>query len=174
MARADFDVVGDLAGAHPVDQVAERSAGDEADRDPHPRGAGVAGEEEADEAEREDGEDDQRRVAAAGQAERNALVVGEGEPERAQDVHLLAGDEVVLDHGLDYLVEDDDESAERARQAPGAHRGAAARPWVAHPRIRPTTTASTTKRTISAITGAKLKAMPPPPTDGTRRRKTLR
>ena len=80
-----------------------------------------------------DGEDDQRRAAAAGEAEGDAAVVGEGEAERAEHVDLLAGDELVLDERLGDLVDDDDQAAERARQAPGARRAAGA-----HPAIRPT------------------------------------
>ena len=63
---------------------------------------------------------DQPRAAAAGEAEGDAAVVGEGEAERPEHVDLLAGDEVRLDQRLGGLVEDDDEAAERAGQAPGA------------------------------------------------------
>src|SRR6185369_14570231 len=136
--------------AQAVGEVAERAAGDQSDRDPDPRHGRVAGQQESDEGEREDGEGDQRQDAAPGQPEGDALVVGEGEVQRTEQVDLLAGHQLTLDDGLERLVEDQDGPAERPSRQPGALlRGA-------HPRIRPTTTASTTKRTISATTGAKL------------------
>ena len=81
-------------------------------------------------------------------------------------IMVIAGGLALL--AICLLIEDQDGTAERPREQPGALlRGA-------HPRIRPTTTASTTKRTISATTGAKLSAKPPLPTEGTTRRKRLR
>ena len=93
-------------------------------------------------------------AAVAGEAEGDALVVGEGEAERAEDVDVLARVEVGLDHRLGDLVEGDDEAAERAGEAPGA------RALHAHPEIRPTTTARTTKRTMIAMIGLRSSANP--------------
>ena len=136
--RADVDVVGDRAGAEPVGEVAERAAGEQADRDPHPGPGRVAGEEEADEGER----DERRRRSARAppplaRPKATPLVVGEGEAERAEHVDVLArGRGCASTTALAAWSSDDDQAAERAGQAPGAAplRGA-------HPAIRPTTTA---------------------------------
>src|SRR5258705_210446 len=80
---------------------------------------GVAGEDVADERQRQSGDKDKAGAAAAGEAEGDAAVVREGEFERPEHLDLLAGDEVRLDRRLRRLIEDDDEPAERAGQAPG-------------------------------------------------------
>ena len=113
-----FDEVGDVAGADPVDQVAERAARQQPRRHPHPGPRRVAREEPDDDAEGDQRDHDQQRHAAAGQAEGDAFVVRLGELQRAEHVDLFAEHEVVLDHGLDDLVDDEDDDAEGAGQRP--------------------------------------------------------
>ena len=88
----DVDVVGHRVGPDPVGEVAERAAGEEADRDPHPGSGRVAGEEPADEDQAAEREGDQEAAAVAGEAEGDAAVVGEGEADRPEDVDVLARD----------------------------------------------------------------------------------
>ena len=119
-----FDEVGDRwPCADAVDQVADRAAGQQPRRHPHPRPDGVAREDVADDGERERRLTTiRRRPAAVGEAEGDAAVVREGEADRAEDVDLLAGDEVVLDHRLGDLVEDDDDDRQSPPPGPGARR----------------------------------------------------
>ncbi len=135
--QGDIDVVGDLAGADPVDQVAERAAGEQADRDPHPGPRRVAGEEVAD-----DAQGRQRRPATRttppppASPKATPRLWARVSSERAEHLDLLAGRRAgprppPWPPGRAI----DDEPAEGAGQAPGAGGGAG------HPAIRPTTIA---------------------------------
>src|SRR5215207_586275 len=165
--RADVDVVGHLARREPVEQVAEGAAGQQPNRDPHPRLAGVAAEDEGDQRQGSHGDEDEPEAGAAGEAEGDSLVVGEGEAQRPQHIDFLSQGEAGLDPCLDRLVGGDHDGAEDARQGPRASGGA-------HPRMRPTIRAWATKRTIRATIGLRSSAKPPPPTGRRKRRKKLR
>ena len=171
---ADFDVVGDLAGAHPVDRLPSAPPAT------RPTAIHIPG------VPSDCGRGGSRRSRARATAK---TISGASLPLARPNATpwLWARVRPIGPEHVDLLARARggprpapwptwSRTTTRARSAPagpGAQRGALLGA-VAHPRIRPTTTASTTKRTISAITGAKLKAMPPPPTEGTRRRKTLR
>ena len=112
---------------------------------------------------------DQARPAAAGEAEGDAAVVGEGQSERAQHVDLLArGRGAPRPAALAAWSSDDDEAAERAGEAPGAGRVALTRDQADDDGRR------ATKRTITPIIGLRSRAKPPPPIGGRKRRKKLR
>src|SRR6188472_235663 len=165
---ADLDVVSDGVGAHAIGEVAQRPTGKQARRDPHAGTGRVAGEDVADDGERQSGDQDQPGAAAAGQAKSDATVVREGEFQRPEHLDVLAGRQVRLDRRLRRLVENDDEPAERAGEAPGAGG------FAAHPSIRPTTTARRMKSRNTPRIGLRSSAKPPPPIGGRKRRKKLR
>ena len=104
---------------------------------------------------------------AAGEAEGDAAVVGEGEAERAEHVDLLAGHQLRLDRRLGDLVGGEDERRQGAGQGPGAGGGA-------HPAIRLTTTTCSTNSTMIPTIGLRSSAKLLPPTEGRKRRKKLR
>ena len=86
----------------------------------------------------------QRRAAAAGEPEGDALVVGEGEPERPEHVDLLAGDQLASTIALAAWSRTRTRRAERPREPPGAVRAALTRRSGRRP------PPGTTKRTMIA------------------------
>ena len=109
------------------------------------------------------------RAAAAGQAEGDAAVVGEGQAQRAQHVDVLAGDEVRC---RSAALAAWSTTTTRPQSAPARRQARAAAPLTLRSgRRRPPATPAAGR---SPIIGLRSSANPPPPIGGRKRRKMLR
>ena len=165
------DEIGHGIGAHPVGEVAQRAAGEQADGKPQVGPPRVDGEPDQDERQGDDRHREHEPLAVA-DPERQPPIGDVREVEAEDEALPLADGQRGGDDRLAHLVDEDHRAADRQRPAPAGDRPAHLRR--AQPRISPTTRFCAIRSRMIARIGLRSSAKPPPPSGGTKRRKTFR
>ena len=169
--QREVDEIGHSIGAHPVGEIAERAAYQQAYGKRQPWPPRIDREPGDHQRQGDDGHHEHESLPLA-DPERQPPVGGVSEVYAEYEVLPLADGQRGDDDRFGHLVYEDDRTAGSKRQAPDGDRLARLRR--AQPRISPTTTLCMISSRMIARIGLRSSANPPPPIGGRKRRKTFR
>ena len=112
---SEIDEIGDGTLVDPVDQVADRAAGEQPDRKPEPAAIRCREEHAEQGCEGDRGEHEHERAGVVEQAEGDPAVADPDDVEAGDDVDPFAGHQLAADHRLGDLIERERDERNRRR-----------------------------------------------------------